>query len=567
MWTELSKLAAGFADRPIVRGRQMRDLLEQSPRDFCEAAVRILGGDAEERVQRYLVALLWTNNLLIPCLTGPATSSGKAEQIAALASRVDPRLPAKLVGFVLDTSETESPECIERILTILRSIPNASGFRPLLTPLLRHQNARIRAKVALLVGEGNQNRTWFERRMLEGDARVRANAIESAGRRVSEDLRPLFRSAALDENNRVAGNALIALYRLGETKAISGLHEMIFRPEPAFRATAAWAMGETGDTRFLPLLGRILGDPGETIKSATFRAIRKLRNRNGRAARSLDVRILSEPQRDDSAVEIEFAVCDRCGPVQELPATAVQVLINGDFVYSYIVSEFDHKGRIASAFLLPARCGSERESARPSLELLVQCHEFRRRGGPWIISKYSRADDASRSARPATLFGVRFDGVEDDGTRIADTAEELVAAIEGSDNERGPDFATAFTTLCESLRSKRGSAHLFLLDPEIPSKVDWLQLHSMARTTHMTVHAVGGTYKDCVGELCSSTGGFYSTGPGAFATLPIFYRGLFHRYRARVTVEPGIQINQVQIAVRHMSAAGESEEIRMRRQE
>ena len=81
----------------------------------------------------------------------------------------------------------------------------------------------------------------------------------------------MFRAAASDANNRVVGNALMALYRLGEAGG-RGLYEMASRPDPAFRATAVWAMSETGDTRFLPLLAKIVTDPNETIKAAAFRS-------------------------------------------------------------------------------------------------------------------------------------------------------------------------------------------------------------------------------------------------------------------------------------------------------
>ena len=110
MLTELTKLAGDFLTQPLTRGREMRDLLEHSPKEFCSAAIELLGGDSSERVQRYLVALLWTNNLLIPCLTDPSTPMRKAESIATIARRVDPQLPAKLVGFVLERIDVELPE-------------------------------------------------------------------------------------------------------------------------------------------------------------------------------------------------------------------------------------------------------------------------------------------------------------------------------------------------------------------------------------------------------------------------------------------------------------------------
>ena len=163
MLTELKKLAGDFLTQPLTRGREIRDLLEHSPSEFCSAAVEVLGGEDSERVQRYLVALPGTNNLLIPCLTAPSTPLKKAESIATLARRVDPQLPAKVVGFALERTDTEPSECLERILGLLKSMPDAAAFRPLLTPLLRHPDARIRSEGSASGGRGQrESRALFE---------------------------------------------------------------------------------------------------------------------------------------------------------------------------------------------------------------------------------------------------------------------------------------------------------------------------------------------------------------------------------------------------------------------
>jgi HEAT repeat protein len=51
----------------------------------------------------------------------------------------------------------------------------------------------------------------------------------------------------------VVGNALLALYRLGDEDSITKLVAMGSHESPEFRATAAWVMGETGDTVFAGL--------------------------------------------------------------------------------------------------------------------------------------------------------------------------------------------------------------------------------------------------------------------------------------------------------------------------
>ena len=554
--TELKKLAGDFETQPLTRGREMRELLESSPDDFCTAAVEILSSVETERVKRYLVALLWTNNLLIQCLTDPATPTEKAESIAAIARRVDPQLPAKLVGFVLERTDLETPECLERVLGILKSMPDAVTFRPLLTPLLRHPNARIRSKVALLAGEGNRNRTWFERRMLEDDPRVRANAIESAGPAVAEEIRPLLRTAIADSNNRVAGNALLSLYRLGDAEAISGLYELAGRPEPPFRATAVWAMGETGDTRFLPVLARILADPNETIKAATFLAIKKLRAQECAASQPLAVRILGQPYLSDSELKFSFSATEDSVPVRGLAATAVRILANGDFVYRYAVAEQDNRRRITAAFLVRQTASLEWEDAAVYRELLERCFDCRHSGDTWTLARHTGSAGTESLARPETLFGVRIDPGDSNGIRRVGSPKDLRAAFESRELVKCQDFLSMFYALCQELRASRLGAHIFLLDPETARSVDPGSLARAARDGHVSVHAVCRSQEEAFREICRATGGFYVIGDRSPETLASLYQGISHRYHVSMKTESLPQ--RLQISVRAPKMSGES---------
>jgi hypothetical protein len=557
MLADLKKLAGAFPAQPLTRGREMRDMLEQSPADFCAAAVDILGGEDSERVKRYLVALLWTHNLLLPCLLNPSIPANRAEVIALLVRKVDPQLPAKLVGFVLERTEMEPPECLERVLRLLKSMPDAASFRPLLTPLLRHPNARIRSKVALLAGEGNRNRTWFERRMLEDDPRVRANAIESAGAVMSEDLRSLFQTATLDSNNRVVGNALIALYRLGDADAVASLHELISRPDPAFRATAVWAMGETGDTRFLPVLAKILSDSNEPARSAAFRAIRKLRGRESKNPAPLAVRILGEPASSERGLKVVFDVTDQGRMIGGIQATAVRVLVNGEVVRRYSVVEQESRCRISVAFLMPHIKGLPEEQKGIYLSALLRCFEQRRPGDGWLASQYSGVSKAGGGSRPKTLFGVRVDSAEVCGIRPIGRAVDIRAVLESGDSDRISDFNTAFLGVCEQLRPLHVSSHLFLLQPVAAPAVDPPVLRRAAQEAHVTVHTICASGEEGFRDISRSTGGFYLVADDVAGILPAFYRGISHRYEA--TMHTVADVRCVQVAVQSAGSYGESQ--------
>lgn len=560
MVAELKRLAGEFSAQPLTRGREMRDLLEQAPEDFCAAAVEILAGEEAERVKRYIVALLWTNNRLIPCLTDASTSLKQAESIAALARRVDPQLPAKLVGFALEQNDLESGQSVERILGLLKSMPDAASFRPLLTPLLRHPNPRIRSQVALLVGEGNQNRTWFERRMQEDDPRVRANAIESAGPSMAKDLRPMFQAALSDSNNRVVGNALISLYRLGDTEAVANLYELISHPDPAFRATAVWAMGETGDTRFLPALTKTLTAANENNKGATIRAIKKLRERESAAARPLAVRVLSEPSLCDSTLKIVFSASERSCPANAIPATAVRILINDEFAHRYSVAEQESRRRIVAAFLLPPMATQPWEQVESYRNALERCFERRRTGDAWLFSQHSGSTGAAGAVSPRTLFGERIDSFETSNIQAIENLPGLRTAF-GARIAMRPDFTAIFQALCQELRPSRFGGHLFLLHPETARAIVAQNLVPVAREARVAVHAICAAHHPGIRDICHATSGFYLVGESMEELLPTLYRGISHRYEATVTADADVR--QVQVIVRSPEFFGESPVVTM----
>ena len=277
--------------------------------------------------------------------------------------------------------------------------------------------------------------------MLKGDARVRANVIESAAPAVAEELQPLFRTAALDSNNRVAGNALVALYRMGEASAVAGLYEMACRQDPAFRATAVWAMSETGDTRFLPLLGRMLKDSSENIKSAAFRAIRTLRAQETGQVQALEVRILGKPSFEGSTLKVAFGVSDGCKKVTGISATQIRILAAGESVYRYTVREQEYNRRISAAFLVPRIANQIRERSVAYRNALEECFEERRMGDGWFLSQYSNCPANQGPARTETLFGVRLDSAEMAKIHLVGNPGELRNALEtGASLESKPPF-------------------------------------------------------------------------------------------------------------------------------
>ena len=142
--------------------------------------------------------------------------------------------------------------------------------------MARHSDPHVRSKAVLIIGRGNPASSWLQNRFAEPDPRIRANTVEALWGVDTADARGLLLAAARDDNNRVAGNALLALYRLGEASAEPELRKMAESESAMFRATSAWAMGEIADPRFAGLLARLVGDSNQMVRKRAFAALGKI---------------------------------------------------------------------------------------------------------------------------------------------------------------------------------------------------------------------------------------------------------------------------------------------------
>ncbi|MGC8760911.1 MAG: HEAT repeat domain-containing protein [Bryobacteraceae bacterium] len=119
------------------------------------------------------------------------------------------------------------------------------------------QDARLRSRLALVWGRLAMGARLAERFFEDPDPRVRANAIESLWGRDDEEAVARYGRALQEPYPRTVANACVGLYLAGRTEALRELKALSHHPESRFRAAGAWAMGRTGDPRFLPVLAEM----------------------------------------------------------------------------------------------------------------------------------------------------------------------------------------------------------------------------------------------------------------------------------------------------------------------
>jgi HEAT repeat protein len=209
------------------------------------------------------------------------TSRDEAVTVVKSLCESDPGLDTRLVRLLPGRNAravaSSSFAIAERILDLLEAARASARVLPALAHLLGDPDPRLRSRATLLMGRRVKNTQLAEERMREPNARVRANAVESLWNR-GGDVGSLLRFAAGDPNNRVAGNALLGLYRANDPDAAERILAMAAHPDPRFRATAAWVIGQTGSAEFLPLLEHLSRDLYASVRRNAARSIRRIRD-------------------------------------------------------------------------------------------------------------------------------------------------------------------------------------------------------------------------------------------------------------------------------------------------
>ena len=184
----------------------------------------------------------------------PALDREQVTRVARAAIRVDSMADVKMARRLADELETGNgsvsiPDAV-RLLEILNEVSTGARLLPAMVRIYRHPDPYLRSKTVLFVGRANRSGRWASDRQSDTDPRIRANAIEGLWGVETSAAREMLQAAAQDSNNRVAGNALLGLYQLGETTSIVAVLQMAQHGSAVFRSTAAWMMGQTGDPRF-----------------------------------------------------------------------------------------------------------------------------------------------------------------------------------------------------------------------------------------------------------------------------------------------------------------------------
>ncbi len=229
-------------------GVRLREASKDLEGLLCAVAAELLREGRESPGSRQLTAQLAGRGLLGRVREALAEADpGAAAALAGLASGMDRAAERQLragSGGLPQLGEAGKAALAEW----LRALAGVASLAA------QEADVRTRARLALAWGKAALIERLGEGWLEDGEARVRANAVESLWGRGDPEALEIFRRKLADGHQRVEANAAVGLYLAGESEAVAALWSMAQSAEAGRRAAAAWAMGRTGDERFLPLL-------------------------------------------------------------------------------------------------------------------------------------------------------------------------------------------------------------------------------------------------------------------------------------------------------------------------
>ncbi|MEP7366838.1 MAG: HEAT repeat domain-containing protein [Acidobacteriota bacterium] len=352
----LERLAENFASRPMPTRAAMAEMFDTHRAEFIAEAITLIRAGKSGQGHRFILTHLTETGAFLEILVDrKLMTQDEAVELMRVSMRLEPQFDIRLMRWLVDSTHKDivmklGPQA-EALLDILTQSSPGNRMLPVAIQLLRSSGAHVRSRAALLVAQRNQR---VDLALADSDSRVRANAIEALwGQRTPGSRRALV-SALDDSNNRVVGNAILGLFKLGELSVVPRLLEMVHHPSPLFRATAAWIIGQTADRAFLPRLEELAKDADENVVRAANEALAKFVQASvagiAEVQQSAALRILRVTESGTARRRLS-ALARLPKPPVELPATA-RLACNGQPALE-VQMRYMSLGALAIGVLLP----------------------------------------------------------------------------------------------------------------------------------------------------------------------------------------------------------------------
>jgi HEAT repeat protein len=503
----VAQLAHGQAGSRLL----IEKLLVKDPDLFYRGALEALRTLEEPRGLRFVVGLLAGNDLLEPVLCDSSLRLDEAAAAARMAIQIDPSVELDLARHLAEgiTSGTHPllAANASRLMDILARVSDGTRILPCLARLLHSTDAGLRSKAALIMGRSNRSATWVQSRMGDADPRLRANAIEGLWGVDTEEARNLMLACVRDVNNRVAGNALYGLYTLGDAVSIGETIKLAAHPVAAFRATAAWVMGQTGDPRFRDPVAQLLRDSHPMVRARALRSVARIKASVAQAATGqpwrlsclmLETMASAATGARKQIRRLQVAVAGE-GSAALLRATHFMLFEDAQPVLNYRLTVRPSPPGMSVVFVFP-RGGEAQEP--PWVTGALRCLAGKRPSDWWAYLPWMPAGEAA--AIPAADASQQLPFTPNQRT-LADAFHRMTQRV---------DCGDMWQTLWRALRSEstvaRGKRHIIVFAPEPVRGVAGPGLVATVRAASGLIQVISSVPNPALESLCDKTRASYS---------------------------------------------------------
>ena len=217
----------------------------------------------------------WLNKVCDPA----EMTLGAAVAQTLLQARSQPHVVDTLVARLKLES---SPGTVDRLLELIGAVTPAERIAEVLDPYIKSDSPRVRSKALKLFACATGDAQWAMQFLGHSDSRFTANVVEALwGAKSTPELKEFFWAACGSPNGRVAANAVVGLFHLGDPRAIDVLRRLCRDESAGVRASAAWAIGTVGWIEGLDLAVSMVQDPSPKVQRNAIQVVRRLRSLSG----------------------------------------------------------------------------------------------------------------------------------------------------------------------------------------------------------------------------------------------------------------------------------------------
>ena len=534
---DIAALLESFSEKETSGKQSLQQILSSDKAAFSRAAVKVLAQTTGSAGSRYVLHLMKKHNLLMEALADTRGSKREdavraARVISEIGSPIDADLERVLSATLSQPPSAANSARVMRLLDVLEAASPQPRFYLFQTELMNHPDSTVRSRATLLIACTNKSGALVGRMLLDEDVRVQANAVEALWTFDAADARPLLVNAARSKTPRVAGNAAVGLYRIGDLSSLRLLFQMSQHKEAPFRAAAAWAMGETGDPRFLPFLTAWFPRTSGSEKVNVLQALARIRRLEKSLAEAGAIEIRhweAKAGKEDPSrrrVILTLWSAERAD-LSTLKPTQFALSVGGALVEDYQISAHPNPALIISGFVLPRFSSAADPYAMAVREAIERCLRYKRADDLWRLDRYlveprtGESTPIEKAALPydEALLGP-FAKTQQRGFLAAPEVLRKIAESPGPRERATDDAIAAFDRQSDAMIKFSGKRKLFLFlsGGEAAGRLERHigRLKSFVANERITLH--GFAPKDAIGcedfeALCLASEG------GTFAML------------------------------------------------